>query len=170
MILSFFYLSISFFFFFFFFNDTATTEIYTLSLHDALPIRRARAHGAVIAEFPTTADAAASAGPAGLAVAMGAPNLLLGRSTGGNLSAVEALAAGTLDLLVSDYYPEAMWPAALASGLPLPAAVALVTAAPARVAGLHDRGVLAPALRADLAALRPDGTIVRTLVCGQPIA
>src|SRR3989442_11593254 len=29
---------LSFFFFFFFFNDTATTEIYTLSLHDALPI------------------------------------------------------------------------------------------------------------------------------------
>src|SRR5438552_19129298 len=29
-----------FFFFFFFFNDTATTEIYTLSLHDALPIWR----------------------------------------------------------------------------------------------------------------------------------
>src|SRR2546430_13558085 len=28
---------------FFFFNDTATTEIYTLSLHDALPILRARA-------------------------------------------------------------------------------------------------------------------------------
>src|SRR5256885_10512606 len=27
-------------FFFFFFNDTATTEIYTLSLHDALPISR----------------------------------------------------------------------------------------------------------------------------------
>src|SRR6266498_6166143 len=32
------------FFFFFFFNDTATTEIYTLSLHDALPIWRPRAH------------------------------------------------------------------------------------------------------------------------------
>src|SRR3712207_9272005 len=29
-----------YFFFFFFFNDTATTEIYTLSLHDALPISR----------------------------------------------------------------------------------------------------------------------------------
>src|SRR5438876_5633656 len=28
--------------FFFFFNDTATTEIYTLSLHDALPISRSR--------------------------------------------------------------------------------------------------------------------------------
>src|SRR2546425_5949145 len=36
-------------FFFFFFNDTATTEIYTLSLHDALPICEAvprRANGA----------------------------------------------------------------------------------------------------------------------------
>src|SRR5256885_9061863 len=31
-------LSTSIIFFFFFFNDTATTEIYTLSLHDALPI------------------------------------------------------------------------------------------------------------------------------------
>src|SRR5688572_33306207 len=33
------FFSVSFsFIFFFFFNDTATTEIYTLSLHDALPI------------------------------------------------------------------------------------------------------------------------------------
>src|SRR2546430_12233055 len=31
-------------FLFFFFNDTATTEIYTLSLHDALPIWRSRRH------------------------------------------------------------------------------------------------------------------------------
>src|SRR6266481_10155427 len=36
-----FFLIYSFFFLFFFFNDTATTEIYTLSLHDALPISRA---------------------------------------------------------------------------------------------------------------------------------
>src|SRR2546425_8235551 len=33
---------LSFLFFFFFFNDTATTEIYTLSLHDALPISGSR--------------------------------------------------------------------------------------------------------------------------------
>src|SRR5256884_4568556 len=32
------------FFLFFFFNDTATTEIYTLSLHDALPISFASQH------------------------------------------------------------------------------------------------------------------------------
>src|SRR3712207_7162239 len=33
---------------FFFFNDTATTEIYTLSLHDALPISRCRRRSARI--------------------------------------------------------------------------------------------------------------------------
>src|SRR5882762_11689200 len=32
------FLNSFYYFFFFFFNDTATTEIYTLSLHDALPI------------------------------------------------------------------------------------------------------------------------------------
>src|SRR2546425_8970926 len=34
-----------FFLFFFFFNDTATTEIYTLPLHDALPISAHRGRG-----------------------------------------------------------------------------------------------------------------------------
>src|SRR5215216_4564689 len=38
MLLFFVFLCFFFYFFFFFFNDTATTEIYTLSLHDALPI------------------------------------------------------------------------------------------------------------------------------------
>src|SRR5256885_17191835 len=38
---------LSYFFLFFFFNDTATTEIYTLSLHDALPIYDAAPHDAV---------------------------------------------------------------------------------------------------------------------------
>src|SRR5437868_10054109 len=36
-------------FLFFFFNDTAPTEIYTLSLHDALPIFGAGAVGAAVA-------------------------------------------------------------------------------------------------------------------------
>src|SRR5256885_11549333 len=43
-----------YFIFFFFFNDTATTEIYTLSLHDALPISSKRtANGAVAAKSRT---------------------------------------------------------------------------------------------------------------------
>src|SRR2546430_6285775 len=41
------YLLTTLIFFFFFFNDTATTEIYTLSLHDALPISRSWACGQV---------------------------------------------------------------------------------------------------------------------------
>src|SRR2546426_2229266 len=40
-VVSFFLLPFSLSFLFFFFNDTATTEIYTLSLHDALPISSA---------------------------------------------------------------------------------------------------------------------------------
>src|SRR5688572_32103071 len=39
-------ISSPFFLFFFFFNDTATTEIYTLSLHDALPISPSNCRGA----------------------------------------------------------------------------------------------------------------------------
>src|SRR3712207_7793592 len=37
---------------FFFFNDTATTEIYTLSLHDALPISRASSSATSAATRP----------------------------------------------------------------------------------------------------------------------
>src|SRR5256885_8857869 len=46
-------------FFFFFFNDTATTEIYTLSLHDALPIL---VDGAVSVEVKDARDPAHSVG------------------------------------------------------------------------------------------------------------
>ena len=41
------------FVYFFFFNDTATTEIYTLSLHDALPILAVGIKGHVIVETDT---------------------------------------------------------------------------------------------------------------------
>src|SRR2546430_7532476 len=47
-------------FFFFFFNDTATTEIYTLSLHDALPICL---EDDVADGSPCVADRAAGLGP-----------------------------------------------------------------------------------------------------------
>src|SRR5260221_6967671 len=55
--------------FFFFFNDTATTEIYTLSLHDALPIcprRRSRAaRGAGRTDFARRSDRQKRAGASG---------------------------------------------------------------------------------------------------------
>src|SRR3712207_7973755 len=40
---------------FFFFNDTATTEIYTLSLHDALPISKMKTHSGAKKRFKLTA-------------------------------------------------------------------------------------------------------------------
>src|SRR6266704_3423154 len=72
-------ISFFFFFFFFFFNDTATTEIYTLSLHDALPIRRqpkpaARSSISVACRGPSSARRArySSAGAAGARPSKGA--------------------------------------------------------------------------------------------------
>src|SRR5882762_9132850 len=47
---------ISLFFFFFFFNDTATTEIYTLSLHDALPPSSPASHNRLKAGSCTKRD------------------------------------------------------------------------------------------------------------------
>src|SRR2546426_2720967 len=44
--------------FFFFFNDTATTEIYTLSLHDALPISGSSAHRAPVRRILNVSAAA----------------------------------------------------------------------------------------------------------------
>src|SRR5258707_14937143 len=54
----------------FFFNDTATTEIYTLSLHDALPICPEPAAGAVPA-VPGTAPRRTGGRPAGIQVPHG---------------------------------------------------------------------------------------------------
>src|SRR2546430_10883758 len=48
--------------FFFFFNDTATTEIYTLSLHDALPIFRKRPQSRICA-FQAISRAVRGAAP-----------------------------------------------------------------------------------------------------------
>src|SRR3712207_7424038 len=49
---------------YFFFNDTATTEIYTLSLHDALPISAATSSGHGRASCSSTRASAAVVGPA----------------------------------------------------------------------------------------------------------
>jgi alpha-D-ribose 1-methylphosphonate 5-triphosphate diphosphatase len=125
---------------------------------DATPAHVAEAMdaGCAIAEFPTTMDAARAAHAAGLAVLMGAPNLVLGGSHSGNVSAMDLAEAGVLDILSSDYVPLSLLHAAFllherGPRLPLSQAIALVTATPARAVGLDDRGAIAPGLRADLA-------------------
>ena len=108
-----------------------------------------------IAEFPTTLEAAAAAHDAGLAILMGAPNVVRGQSHSGNISATDLVRAGLLDILSSDYVPFALLQAAFAmpgriEEIDLPAALATVSINPARAAGLEDRGEIAIGKRADL--------------------
>ncbi|MDQ0511100.1 alpha-D-ribose 1-methylphosphonate 5-triphosphate diphosphatase [Ancylobacter amanitiformis] len=121
-------------------------------------VDEALAAGCSISEFPTTLEAARAAKASGLATIGGAPNVVRGGSHSGGVSMRDLAQQGLLDALASDYVPASLLQAALAltrtAGLALPAALALVTAAPARLARLDDRGRLAPGLRADLLRFR----------------
>ena len=61
-----------------------------------------------IAEFPTTREAAQASREAGLAVLVGAPNLVLGGSHSGNIAAIDLLRDGQADILSSDYVPASL--------------------------------------------------------------
>ena len=118
-------------------------------------VEEALADGVAIAEFPTTREAAEAAHHNGLAVLMGAPNVVRGGSHSGNISATEVAVNGHLDVLSSDYVPASLLAAVFAlperiEGIGLPEALRLVTANPARAAALHDRGEIAVGKRADL--------------------
>ena len=111
--------------------------------------------GVGIAEFPTTLEAAEASHRAGLAVLMGGPNVVNGRSHTGNLSARDLAASGLLDILSSDYVPASALHAALilesiGDGLSLPQAIAAITLTPARSVGLDDRGEISAGKHADL--------------------
>lgn len=131
--------------------------------------------GATISEFPVTLEAAQAARERGMWIVMGAPNVLRGSSHSGNLSAREAIAAGLVDILASDYAPVALLQAAFRLAtegvLPLHEAVALITANPAAALGLAERGTITPGSIADL-VLVEDGAFPRvrgTLRGGLPI-
>ena len=120
------------------------------------------AHGAVLAEFPTTLEAARACREAGVAVMMGAPNLMRGGSHSGNVAAEALAREGLLDVLSSDYVPAALLAGAVRLGEiwgDVARGVGCVTAAPARAAGLGDRGRIAPGLRADLVRVAVAGDV-----------
>lgn len=132
----------------------------SLASHDdttAVQVESSRAHGVTIAEFPTTLDAALACHAHGIATIMGAPNIVRGGSHSGNVSAMALAKAGLLDILSSDYVPSGLLSAAImlhAEWDNLPRAIATVTKNPAAAVGLHDRGVIAQGLRADLMCFR----------------
>lgn len=124
---------------------------------DATPahVEEAVRDGMSIAEFPTTMEAAQASHSAGLAVLMGAPNVVRGKSHNGNISAAELAKAGVLDVLSSDYVPFALLVAAFllpqrVAEVSLPRAIGMVTSRPAAAAHLADRGEIAIGKRADL--------------------
>jgi alpha-D-ribose 1-methylphosphonate 5-triphosphate diphosphatase len=131
---------------------------HALASHDdatADHVAEAVRDGMTIAEFPTTVAAARASHDQGLAVLMGAPNLVRGGSHSGNVAAAELASLGLLDVVSSDYAPASLIHAAFLladtiDGIDLPGAVATVTANPARAAGLDDRGVIATGKIADL--------------------
>ncbi|WP_372990901.1 alpha-D-ribose 1-methylphosphonate 5-triphosphate diphosphatase [Sulfitobacter sp.] len=116
-----------------------------------------RARGVNVAEFPETLEAAEAATAAGDLVVLGSPNVVRGGSHNGNVSAVDLIMMGVGAALASDYhYPSprrAAFMLADSGVLSLADAWRLVSAGPAAVLGLADRGDLLPDMRADLVVL-----------------
>ncbi|MBD2464143.1 phosphonate metabolism protein PhnM [Oscillatoria sp. FACHB-1407] len=129
-------------------------------------VQEAIADGAVIAEFPTTIDAAKASHQHGLQILMGAPNLVLGGSHSGNVSAMELAELDLVDIFSSDYVPQsllqAMFLITRQTQKPLYKAAKLFTLNSAKAIGLDgDRGSLAVGKRADFITVHDDGIVPR---------
>jgi alpha-D-ribose 1-methylphosphonate 5-triphosphate diphosphatase len=138
----------------------------SLASHDdatAAHVEESLALGSVIAEFPTTEEAARASHHSGLQVLMGAPNIVRGGSHSGNVAAHHLASLGLLDILSSDYYPASLLDAVFriandqGNVFSLAQAVKLVTRNPANALGLKDRGEIAEGKRADLVLARAHG-------------
>lgn len=120
-----------------------------------------RSIGAAISEFPITLAAAQAAQSAGMATLFGAPNILRGASQSGSMKAIDAIHQGVANCLCADFAPSALLVAVIRiphlSDLDLADAIRLVTANPAKVGKLDDRGAIAVGKRADLVAVAEPG-------------
>nr|WP_224825440.1 alpha-D-ribose 1-methylphosphonate 5-triphosphate diphosphatase [Cognatishimia sp. MH4019] len=127
-------------------DDTTTTHV-----------EISAANGVGFAEFPTTVEAAEACRGHGIAVMMGAPNLIRGGSHSGNVAAEDLAKANLLDIVSSDYVPSSLLLSAFYLARiweDLPRAVATVTRNPAKAAHLEDRGSLSVGGRGDVLRVR----------------
>ena len=114
-------------------------------------------HGVGFAEFPTTVEAAQACREHGIAVMMGAPNLIRGGSHSGNVAAERLAQSDLLDILSSDYVPSSLLLSAFRLAAlwdDLPRAIATVTNNPTEAVRLKDRGTLQAGLRGDVLRVR----------------
>ena len=131
-----------------------------LASHDdttAEHVATSAANGVGFAEFPTTIDAARACREQGIAVMMGAPNLIRGGSHSGNVAAEDLAKKDLLDIVSSDYVPSALLLSAFHLARiwdDLPRAIATVTRNPAQAARLDDRGILQVGMRGDVLRVR----------------
>jgi alpha-D-ribose 1-methylphosphonate 5-triphosphate diphosphatase len=140
-------------------------------------VRWNRSLGVSMAEFPVSFEAACLAAESGMAVSMGAPNILRGGSATGNLSGREAVAAGCGSIICSDYAPTAMLHAGMAllsAGIvDLAGMSRLLSTAPARAVGIDGwTGAIQEGKAADLVLVDPSPAfprIVETYVAGCPV-
>ncbi|MBA1335510.1 MAG: Alpha-D-ribose 1-methylphosphonate 5-triphosphate diphosphatase [Firmicutes bacterium] len=114
-----------------------------------------RSYGTVISEFPITIEVARAAKERGMYTAAGAPNVLLGGSHTGNLSAAEAIEQGCIDILCSDYYPASLLHAVFLLhkkyGRNLVDMFKLVTVNPAKAVGISEEyGSLSEGRKGDI--------------------
>jgi alpha-D-ribose 1-methylphosphonate 5-triphosphate diphosphatase len=111
--------------------------------------------GVDICEFPITLETAKAAHEKGILTVVGAPNILLGGSHSGNMSAAEAIMDGCADIICSDYYPPAILHSifimAERHDLPLSGLVRMATLNPARAMKIDkDFGSIETGKKADL--------------------
>ncbi len=132
--------------------------------------------GVSISEFPVSVEAAEAARAHGMKIIMGAPNAFRGASTSNNLSAMDAIKMGLVDILATDYYPAAMLHTAFKlanqNTMPLHESIKLVSTNAADAMGLQDRGRIAEGCSADLVLVDESNGIPRvrgTIRRGIPI-
>ncbi|MBO6848997.1 MAG: alpha-D-ribose 1-methylphosphonate 5-triphosphate diphosphatase [Marinobacter sp.] len=151
----------------------------SLSSHDDHgldAVERNRVLGTSIAEFPMDAETASASQEAGVAVLMGAPNLVRGGSHVGAISVRDAIERNLVNILCSDYHYPSLFVAPFVAAeqglLPLEQAWKMVSENPAKAAGLGtSKGQIAPGFDADLLLLSQlDGSplsLQATVVAGR---
>lgn len=150
-------------------SETAKERSISVASHDDDTIEKLRVNdelGVSISEFPITLEVAKHAVERGFLTVLGAPNILLGGSHSGNLSALEAIQAGAASVLVSDYYPQSLLQAVFylyhKCKISLPEAVKFVSLNPAKAVGMEaETGSIQTGKKADLLIVEANGAFPR---------